>query len=111
LLEDELQRLQEERRRIEARMARNGPLISGAESQYDDHMADIATDAEDREIDLASTDHVDKLIAQIHIALEKIRGGSYGACDVCGDSIPDERLQVLPYATLCVQCQSLMESA
>ncbi|MCZ6662350.1 MAG: TraR/DksA family transcriptional regulator [Actinobacteria bacterium] len=31
-------------------------------------------------------------------------GGQYGLCESCGNSIPLERLDVLPYTTLCVTC-------
>jgi RNA polymerase-binding transcription factor DksA len=40
-------------------------------------------------------------------ALEKIDDGTYGLCDRCGASIPDERLEARPWSTLCVSCASL----
>jgi DnaK suppressor protein len=36
-------------------------------------------------------------------ALVKLDEGSYGRCDVCGRSIPEGRLEALPWATLCVE--------
>jgi len=110
LLEDELQRLEMERDHIESRTARNGVLVGGGESQYDDHMADIATETQDREIDLASADNVYEIVEQVNVALEKIRTKTYGSCDVCGKPISRARLNALPYATLCMQCQSYIES-
>ena len=35
---------------------------------------------------------------------ERIEKGEYGICESCGDPIPLARLEVLPYATLCVAC-------
>jgi len=44
------------------------------------------------------------LLGKVERALEKIHDGSYGICESCGKSIPLARLDVLPYATLCVDC-------
>jgi DnaK suppressor protein len=41
--------------------------------------------------------------------LERIRSGSYGRCEGCGGKIPKPRLEALPYATLCINCQREME--
>lgn len=44
-------------------------------------------------------------LGQIAAALQRIADGTYGACEICGDQIPAERLEVLPHARLCVPCQ------
>ncbi len=44
-------------------------------------------------------------------AQERLRDGTYGVCEACGRAIPHRRLQVLPTATLCVQCQERRETA
>ena len=36
-------------------------------------------------------------------ALSRIESGSYGECEVCAEPIEAQRLQALPYATLCMQ--------
>jgi RNA polymerase-binding protein DksA len=43
------------------------------------------------------------LLNKVNRALERIEDGTYGLCEVCGNSIPVERLDVLPYSTLCVE--------
>src|SRR5690348_5240498 len=45
-------------------------------------------------------------LAEIGNALEKIDGGTYGICAGCKQAIPPRRLEVLPFATHCVKCQS-----
>lgn len=45
----------------------------------------------------------------IENALQKIREGSYGECEVCGAHIPPERLQVCPEAVCCIDCQNARE--
>jgi len=44
------------------------------------------------------------LLSKVERALQMIDAGSYGICESCGKSIPLNRLDVLPYATLCVDC-------
>ncbi len=43
-------------------------------------------------------------IEQIDLALIKMTLGDYGVCESCGDDIAEGRLQVLPWARLCVEC-------
>ncbi|WP_329172600.1 TraR/DksA family transcriptional regulator [Streptomyces sp. NBC_01477] len=45
----------------------------------------------------------DHLVA-LDLALERLDRGGYGRCEVCGEPIPQERLDVLPAATTCVRC-------
>lgn len=35
-------------------------------------------------------------------ALSRIENGTYGECEVCGEQIEEQRLEALPYATLCM---------
>ena len=45
-------------------------------------------------------------VADIDRALERIDSGTYGLCIGCGMPIPEERLQVVPWAALCVPCSA-----
>jgi DnaK suppressor protein len=47
----------------------------------------------------------------VMLARDRVRDGTYGICGDCGRPIPPRRLQVLPTATLCVQCQERRETA
>ena len=66
---------------------------------------------------LASTEQLAALVAKVELrelkeiedALARINSGSYGVCKVCGGTIRKDRLEVLPYATLCVKCKELEE--
>ena len=44
-------------------------------------------------------------IGQHRKRLERMRNGQYGVCEGCSCSIPMARLNALPYATLCIECQ------
>jgi DnaK suppressor protein len=44
-------------------------------------------------------------LAEVNKALERIEEGTYGICTNCGKNILPERLEALPYAELCIDCQ------
>jgi len=48
-------------------------------------------------------------VGQIDAALTKITEGTYGVCEDCGKPIPDRRLRVLPFASLCTKCKEQEE--
>ncbi len=78
---------------------------SGDLSGYGFHMADVATDNYDRELnlDLASTEQ--KILNDIATALKRIDDGSYGKCEACEEKISVQRLKAMPYARLCIKCK------
>jgi RNA polymerase-binding protein DksA len=51
------------------------------------------------------------MLEQIDTALARLSGGTYGICTNCGAQIAPRRLESLPYATLCIACQSAAEDA
>lgn len=60
----------------------------------------------ERERDLALSAQALASIEEIDKALVKLKLGTYGVCEKCGENIPKERLKALPYAALCVKCKS-----
>jgi DnaK suppressor protein len=84
---------------------------SSEESPYDQHMAETAAVTLDRQIDLTLEENARAAISQIDRALQKLENGSYGSCDACGKPIGDERLEVAPFATLCIDCKRREERA
>lgn len=56
----------------------------------------------------ASTRHI---ITQIASALERLDAGTYGLCTRCGRQIAPARLEVVPHASACIDCQSHAEAA
>ena len=76
----------------------------------DQHLADHATEMVDREVDESLEENAEQIVYEIDRALAKIDDGTYGHCARCGQEIPAERLDAVPYATLCVSCKQLEES-
>ena len=44
-------------------------------------------------------------LAQIHLALERIERGIFGACEECSERISEERLSETPWKLKCVHCE------
>ncbi|TML94237.1 MAG: hypothetical protein E6G03_13690 [Actinobacteria bacterium] len=104
--------LLEERRRVEAALqnlhdenSRSLSEDAGEETAYDNHLADTATETYDRELDYTLEENSEHVLAEIDAALRRIENGTYGTCTNCGKQIPEERLEALPWATLCIDCQ------
>jgi YteA family regulatory protein len=72
-------------------------------STLDNHPADLGTELYEREKDMALKVHEDAELAKVDEALEAISKGTYGVCDECGEDIPFERLEAVPYTTRCVE--------
>jgi len=76
------------------------------DTQFDDESGEGSTTAVDRERDLALSAQARAEVVEIDVALDKIDEGRYGVCDRCGKNIPKARLEVIPWAALCVTCKS-----
>ncbi|HHW47047.1 MAG TPA: conjugal transfer protein TraR [Clostridiaceae bacterium] len=74
-------------------------------SSYDNHPAEIGTDLFGVEMNTALKVHEEHLLKEIHDALGRIDDGSFGKCEFCGNEISEERLEALPYARLCIDCE------
>lgn len=53
---------------------------------------------------IAAHDRLQATLAHVVRAQEKLVDGTYGACDRCGEDVPPERLEAMPWATRCVAC-------
>jgi DnaK suppressor protein len=76
-----------------------GELMSGSQ---DNHMADTATETYEREMDEGLEEDARGQLRQVENALARIDSGEYGRCESCGKEIPEERLEAVPWTTLCI---------
>jgi YteA family regulatory protein len=72
-------------------------------SNYDNHPADNATDLTDQNTEMAIEQHKENDMEQLETALQAMKDGTYGVCEVCGEDIPYERLEALPMARTCIE--------
>jgi DnaK suppressor protein len=76
------------------------------DAQFNPDRSDLADEYAERERDIALLAIEQDQLHQIEAALARIEDGTYGICLECGEAIPPERLEIIPYATTCVRCQS-----
>jgi RNA polymerase-binding protein DksA len=69
-------------------------------------LADIASDDIDRRMIEAIGSQELKRLKLIDSALTRIKQGKYGLCVKCGKRIPQDRLEAIPYALMCIECKS-----
>ena len=74
-----------------------------------DELADHASDTYDREMGDTLEENAVLILREIETALARIDDGTYGTCVACGKEIPSERLDAVPYATLCVEDKRRLE--
>ena len=72
--------------------------------QREDALAECAQSVPDPVAQRRSAD-LFRTIEEIDAALGRIEAGTYGSCDRCGAAIPEERLELRPFASTCVACQ------
>jgi DnaK suppressor protein len=73
------------------------------------HQADGGSELYEQEQLLTLEQNERDIISRIDHALARLDEGVYGTCENCGQPISVERLEVLPYATLCIRCQAAAE--
>ncbi len=78
---------------------------------FEEEYAASGTSTFERERDLSLSENVKDLLQKVNEALERIDNGTYGICEMCGLPIPEERLEALPYANLCITCKQKEEQA
>jgi DnaK suppressor protein len=78
----------------------------GTRVQYGKRAGDHVAEAADRMARSRAAGELEKLVDEVTAALAKLEAGTYGMCDQCGRAIPEGRLEALPWATRCVDCQS-----
>lgn len=82
---------------------------TGELSGYSIHMADMSSDDYDRGVALGIFTQEQEILYLIDEALKRMDEGTFGVCEVCDKAISTKRLDAVPYATLCIQCQSDQE--
>ena len=80
-------------------------LLKELRAQTSGDVVDAALDSAQDEISSQLAEVESRELSSIENALMRMKQGQYGACEGCGSSIPLARLNALPYATLCIDCQ------
>ena len=74
-----------------------------------DNPADIGSESFAQEFSLELLQRDEATLAEIDEALDRVGNGSVGQCEGCEELIPRARLNAVPYARFCVDCQRKAE--
>jgi DnaK suppressor protein len=80
-------------------------LLKELRAQTAGDIVDAALDSAQDEISSQLAEVESRELASVENALERMRKGQYGVCEGCNCKIPLARLNALPYATFCIECQ------
>jgi RNA polymerase-binding protein DksA len=71
--------------------------------------AENASDTFEQDFAFMSMESEEDLLRKVDRALLRVRENTYGSCEECDKQISSERLEALPWATMCIHCQELEE--
>lgn len=78
------------------------PVEDPGAISFGKRVGDGTSIAVDRLSAVAAQEQLLALLDSVRRARRRLEAGEYGTCEVCGEPIPDTRLEVLPWATKCV---------
>ena len=105
LLHDPRAALEAERDRVRAEIAET--IVAPDPMTYGSQAA-AASQVFEQQRDLALRDHNTQHLEAVEAALARLADGTYGACLRCRRPIAPERLDALPWAAYCIDCQRIV---
>lgn len=99
-IEKQKKALLDEKERLEKKI--------GELKQYPDYGQnedDNAKETADYENNLSVEEQLVFLLSKVNRALSAIENGTYGTCQKCSKAIEEGRLEIMPYAELCISCR------
>jgi DnaK suppressor protein len=98
--------LSTERERLLAELGE--AIVAPGQMTYGSQAA-AATQVFEQQRDLALRDRAEQQLQLVDAALARMDAGTYGACVRCGEPIAVERLEALPWASHCIDCQRIAD--
>jgi DnaK suppressor protein len=106
------EQLENERKRLTSELEQVQTSASSSEERREGSpfgkREEEATETLELEKRLTIENRIRQELAAVEHALEKFEKGNYGLCENCGQPIDPERLEVLPQASLCMNCKALL---
>jgi len=93
----------------EETLKRSAKDDAGDLSSYGQHMADAGTDTFDRDFALSLVSNEQEALSEIDAAIQRIKNGSYGICEVTGKPIAKDRLLAVPFTRYSAEAQKEIE--
>jgi RNA polymerase-binding transcription factor DksA len=74
------------------------------------HSTEFCADRSAHDVSLGCMESAIDEIQAIDDALDRLREGCFGICDMCGEKISRQRLEAIPYTQLCLSCKKAEEA-
>ncbi len=103
-----LQQLRERTESVRDNQANALEIVTSDDGVKDS--VDMSLQDVNQELALRLGERESQMVADIDQALLRIDEGSYGTCGRCGKTIPEKRLEALPTARYCAECQAGIEA-
>jgi DnaK suppressor protein len=76
-----------------------------ADEEGTQDIADKAANAYTKEFLFHQSNDNRQILTMVNEALDRIKDGSYGICQACGQEVQVKRLDAVPWARHCIECQ------
>jgi len=93
----------------EEALKKNGKDDAGDLSGYSQHLADAGTDTADRDFALSLISNEQEALKEIADAIERLKSGKYGVCEITNKAIPHARLMAVPFTRYSLEGQKELE--
>lgn len=100
------------RKILEAKQADLARVLRNREGIAIEKSADALDEvqhAAERELAIRNLDRESNLLRLVKLALHRMEDGTYGTCMHCEEDINPKRLQAVPWAPYCIQCQEMAD--
>jgi DnaK suppressor protein len=97
------------RRQLESEVGRSQVYEKGLDEEATKDLGDQANTAYNREFQFELGNGDRRLLREVMTALRKLDEGGFGECERCGEPIGEKRLDALPFARYCIECQRRLE--
>lgn len=87
----------------ETRIDKIDDHIQNPQDDLNEHWEDQAISYRQNDMRQNLKEEARQNLIYVENALSRIENGTYGECEVCGEQIEEQRLEALPYATLCIE--------
>lgn len=109
MTKQELNKLKDTLEKKQAELLRVIVNREGIEIEKSPDALDEVQHAAERELAIRNLDRDSALLRNVRAALARFEDGSYGTCLHCEEEISQKRLNAVPWAAFCIQCQEIAD--
>jgi DnaK suppressor protein len=97
--------LEEEQRDLESLLARTEAAGREADQAFPEDVADKAANSYTKEFLFSQSNSGRSHLQHVNAAIGRLKNGSFGICEECGEPIEPKRIEAVPWTPFCRACQ------